>query len=289
MDANLQAKYRVLTGRLGALGRILVAFSGGVDSTFVLKAAVEACGAGALAVTAVSPAVPAREQEEAVALAALLQARHRLLPTAEMDDPNYVANPTNRCYFCKRELYAHLARLAAAEGYAAVVDGVNRDDLHDWRPGRQAAAERGVVSPLVEADFTKAEIRAASQALGLPTWDKPAMPCLASRFPYGTPITVEGLRRVERAEAILREHGFRELRVRHFGEAARIEVAPAELPRLLEPARGAAVAAALRAVGYRTVAVDPEGFRSGKLNAHLVAVAGGAAGRAEGGAAEPGA
>ena len=282
MDAGLEAKYRMLTRRLSALGRILVAFSGGVDSTLVLKAGVEACGAGVLAVTAVSPAVPAREQEEAVALAAFLQARHRLLRTAEMADPNYVANPTNRCYFCKRELYARLAHLAAAEGYAAVVDGANRDDLADWRPGRQAAAERAVLSPLVEADFTKAEIRAASQALGLPTWDKPAMPCLASRFPYGTPITVGGLRRVERAEAVLRQHGFRELRVRHFGEAARIEVAPAELPRLLEPARRAAVTAALQGLGYRQVAVDPEGFRSGKLNAGPMVIQGGAASRPAG-------
>ncbi|MGH7408481.1 MAG: ATP-dependent sacrificial sulfur transferase LarE [Candidatus Methylomirabilales bacterium] len=282
MDAGLEAKYRMLTRRLSQLGRILVAFSGGVDSTLVLKGAVEACGAGVLAVTAVSPAVPAHEQEEAIALAAALGARHRLLRTAEMADPNYVANPTNRCYFCKRELYARLAQLAAAEGYAAVVDGANRDDLADWRPGRQAAGERAVLSPLVEAGFTKAEIRAASLALGLPTWDKPAMPCLASRFPYGTPITVGGLRRVERAEAVLRQHGFRELRVRHFGEAARIEVAPAELPRLLEPARRASVTAALQGLGYRQVTVDPEGFRSGKLNAGLVAIQGGEASRPAG-------
>ncbi|MCI0370951.1 MAG: ATP-dependent sacrificial sulfur transferase LarE [candidate division NC10 bacterium] len=287
MDAGLEAKYRMLTSRLGALGRILVAFSGGVDSTLVLKAAVEACGAGVLAVTAVSPAVPAREQEEAVALAAFLQARHRLLRTAEMADPNYVANPTNRCYFCKRELYGRLAHLATAENYAAVVDGANRDDLADWRPGRQAAAERAVLSPLVEAGFTKGEIRAASRALGLPTWDKPAMPCLASRFPYGTPITAGGLRRVERAEAILRQHGFRELRVRHFGEAARIEVAPAELPRLLEPARRAAVTAAIQGLGYRQVMVDPEGFRSGKLNAGPVGVEGEPASRPAGEAGGP--
>ena len=287
MDAHLEAKYRVLTSRLRPLVRILVAFSGGVDSTFVLKAALEACGAEVLAVTAVSPAVPVREVEEAKALAAFLQARHRLLRTAEMADPNYVANPVNRCYFCKRELYARLAKLAAAEGYAAVVDGANRDDLSDWRPGRIAAGERAVLSPLVEAGFTKAEIRAASYALGLPTWEKPAMPCLASRFPYGTPITVGWLRRVDRAEAILRQHGFRELRVRHYGEAARIEVAPEELPRLLEPARRAAVTAALQGLGYRTVTVDPEGFRSGKLNAGLAVVEGGAASRSAGDAGDP--
>lgn len=276
MDAGLQAKYQRLTDRLRPLRRVLVAFSGGVDSTFVLKTALEACGEGVLAVTAVSPAVPAREVQEAKGVAGALGARHRLLRTAEMADPNYVANPVNRCYFCKRELYGRLAAVAAAEGYAAVLDGANRDDLADWRPGRQAAAEWGVLSPLVEADFTKAEVRAASQALGLPTWDKPAMPCLASRFPYGTAISTAGLKQVERAEAILRQHGFRELRVRHFGEAARIEVAREELPRLLEPARRAAVTAALQGLGYRTVTVDPEGFRSGRLNAgHRPAAGGG--------------
>lgn len=284
MDAALEAKYRALTSHLARLGRVLVAFSGGVDSSFVLRAAVEACGEGVLAVTAISPAVPAREVKEAKALAAALGARHRLVRTAEMADPNYVANPATRCYFCKRELYARLADLAAADGHAAVVDGVNRDDLADWRPGRIAAAERGVLSPLVEAGFTKAEVRAASRALGLPTWNKPAMPCLASRFPYGTPITLGGLRRVERAEAVLREHGFRELRVRHYGEAARVEVAAEELPRLLEPARQAAVTAALRGLGYRTVTVDPEGFRSGKLNAGLAGTEEGAAARPAAGA-----
>lgn len=287
MDGDLEAKYRVLMDHLARLGRVLVAFSGGVDSSFVLRAAVEACGERVLAVTAVSPAVPAREVTEAKALAAALGARHRLLRTAEMADPNYVANPATRCYFCKRELYARLADLAAAEGHATVVDGVNRDDLADWRPGRIAAAERGVLSPLAEANFTKAEVRAASRALGLPTWDKPAQPCLASRFPYGTPITIGGLRRVERAEALLRQHGFRELRVRHCGEAARVEVAPEELPRLLEPVRQAAVTAALQGLGYRTVTVDPEGFRSGKLNAGPGAIAGQAGSRAAGRAGDP--
>jgi len=223
-----------------------------------------------LAVTAVSPAVPVREVEEAKALAAFLQARHRLLRTAEMAEPNYVANPVNRCYFCKRELYGRLARLAAAEGYAAVVDGANRDDLSDWRPGRIAAGERAVLSPLVEAGFTKAEIRAASHALGLPTWDKPAMACLSSRFPYGTPITPEKLRQVDQAEAFVRSLGFRNFRVRHHGDLARLEVDATEVGRLWTEGRAEAIAARLSELGFVHVTVDLRGFRSGSLNDALL-------------------
>lgn len=256
--------------RLGAVLQgmegVLVAFSGGVDSTLVTRAAADVLPGRCLAVTAVSPSLPRRERDEAARLAARIGAAHRFIETAELHDPRYAANPVNRCYFCKTELYDRLLPLAAAEGYPWVADGANTDDLREFRPGRQAARERGVRSPLVEAGLGKGEIRAISRALGLPTWDKPAMACLASRVPTGFPITIEGLGRIEAAEGALRDLGFRQVRVRHHGTMARIEVGRGELPRFLGGGLAEEVAARLKDLGYREVTVDPEGYRPGGAN-----------------------
>lgn len=247
-------------------GSALVAFSGGVDSTFVLKIAVEELGEKALALTALSPSVAPDEADEARQLAAQLGAQHVIVNSYELDDPRYAANPSNRCYFCKSELYGITEKTRAARDLAVVLDGFNADDKKDHRPGHQAARERAVVSPLGDAGLTKNEIRAWSQRLGLPTWDKPQMACLASRLPYGTQVTVERLNKVGAAERALRLLGLRTFRVRYHGEVARLEVAAEELPRLIEPAFRADVDAAVKKTGFTFVAVDLEPFRSGRLN-----------------------
>jgi uncharacterized protein len=241
----------------------VVAFSGGVDSTFLLAVAVECLGENALAVTGVSSSLAASERDEAETLARRLGARHRWIETGEMDQPGYVANAPDRCYHCKADLFGRLQALAHAEGYAWVVEGANLDDLGDHRPGRQAAREQGVRSPLLEAGLTKAAIRELSRALGLPTWEKPAMACLASRIPHGIPVTIERLGQVERAEAALRGLGFRSVRVRHHETIARIELPPDERARLLDPTLGDEVVRAIKAVGYQYVVVDLEGYRPG--------------------------
>jgi uncharacterized protein len=251
---------------VATLGDALVAYSGGIDSALVLAVAAERTGAQTVALTAVSPSLARHELEAARTFARGLGVRHLLVDSRELDDPAYAANPTNRCYFCKRELYARCEATAANLGFSCVLDGFNADDASDHRPGRQAAVERGIRSPLAEAGLSKADVRDAAHQLGLPIWDKPASPCLASRLPYGTPVTVERLAQVEAAEAALRSLGFRELRVRHFGEAARIEIAEAELPRLDAPGLRRQVEAAVKATGYLSVAVDPRPLRSGRLN-----------------------
>jgi pyridinium-3,5-biscarboxylic acid mononucleotide sulfurtransferase len=267
VDADLagaRKKQEAALLRLRSLGSVLVAYSGGVDSSYVLWLAREALGEGALAFTALSAAVPQDELEGARELARLLGARHIEKRSAEIDDPRYARNGSDRCYFCKTELYALAQDEARRLGVAAVVSGTNADDLLDYRPGLAAAAEKGIVHPLAEAALSKAEIRALSRAAGLPTWDKPAQPCLASRIPYGTEVTRDRLEQLARAEMALRRLGLRDFRVRYHGELARIEVADADLARLVAVRLEAACA--LREAGFRFVSVDLEPFRSGRLN-----------------------
>jgi uncharacterized protein len=256
---------------LGECESVIVAFSGGVDSAFVLKIAVDTLGDRALAVTGRSPSVPAWEIEDAVALARSMGARHRIVDTHEVEDPRYAKNDPDRCYHCKTELFTTLETMRVLESRLWVVDGTNLDDLGDHRPGMRARRENQVRSPIVEAGMTKEDVRRESRALGLATADKPAFACLASRFPYGTPVTREGLRQVEAAEACVRGLGFRQYRVRHHGDVARIEVDPKELARAFDPEIRRRLTQGIRSAGYRYVTLDLEGYRTGSLNEVLPA------------------
>jgi len=270
----LEDKIARLRADLGGLRQAVIACSGGVDSCLLAVVAHQELGPSALVVTAVSPAVPSEEVAQVEALAAEFGFRWTAVRTEELTRPGYVANAGDRCYYCRSELFDVLGPIAAAEagGEAggepvAIAVGTIVDDLSDHRPGQRAAAERGVRTPLADAGFTKADVRAAARQLGLSVWDKPAAACLASRIPYGTPVTIGTLDRVGRAEAAVRALGFADVRVRHYGDLARLEVPLADLPRVLE--RRDEVVAALRAAGYLYATVDLEGLRSGNLNAAL--------------------
>jgi uncharacterized protein len=264
-----------LAGRLGRLrailrelGSVCIGYSGGVDSVFLAALAVDELGPDrVLAVTGRSEAYPAVQHEMALRCVRDLGMPYLEIDTTEIEDPRYAANPVNRCYFCKTELWGRLGAVARERGLAFVVDGSNADDTHDFRPGLAAAEEHGVRSPLLEAGLTKADIRAASKAMGLPTWDQPSSPCLSSRFPYGVAVTPERLRQVERAESLLRGRGFREFRVRHHGDVARIEVAPTEMVRALSQTES--LDRALRALGFEAALLDVTGYRPGALNEGL--------------------
>jgi uncharacterized protein len=261
---SLHSKRDAALARLSGLGSALVAYSGGVDSALLLALAVEALGDKAVAFTALSPAVAPDELEGAREVARLLKVRHVEVRSGELEDPRYAKNPVNRCYFCKTELYSLAEAEARALGLAWVVSGTNADELDDYRPGLLAADEHRIVQPLAEAGLTKAEIRALSRELGLPTWDKPQQPCLSSRIPYGTEVTEERLTQLARSEMALRALGLREFRVRYHGEIARIEVGEGEIDRLLSVR--AAASEALKAAGFKFVSLDLEPFRSGRLN-----------------------
>lgn len=270
VSLTLDEKYHRLQQSLRELGTVLVAFSGGVDSTFLLRAALDTLGTEqVLAVIGDSDSYPSREFAEARRLAESLGARFQVVESEELHDARYVANPSNRCYYCKTDLFSRLTALAQAQGIAAVLDGNNADDAGDWRPGRQAARELGVRSPLMDVGLTKAEIRELSRTLGLPTWDKPSFACLASRIPYGTAITRDNLGQIEAAEDFLRDLGFPQVRVRHHEEVARIEVPPADIDRLLDAPLRARIVARLRELGYHYVTVDLQGYRTGSMNEGL--------------------
>ena len=261
---SLDSKLDLLRETIRAARSCAVAFSGGVDSTLVLKVAHGALGDRVIAVTALSESLPNGELEEAKELARAIGAKHLVIRTFETRDENYLANAANRCYFCKTEMYARIGELARSKGFDVVLDGLNVDDLDDRRPGRAAAIEYGVVSPLVEANLTKAEVRELSRQFDLPTWDKPALACLSSRIPHGTPITLQSLSQVDRAETFLRKLGVGQVRVRHHGKTARIEVQPHDFS--LVRSHESEIKSRLNALGFRDVVLDPEGYKTANVS-----------------------
>jgi uncharacterized protein len=267
MQVGVVARTAELERRIGTLDSAIVAFSGGVDSSLVAALASRALGERALAITAVSPALATGELAGASEVARAVGIRHETIATAELQREDYRRNGNDRCYHCKTELYSQLTALAARRGFRAVLSGANADDLGDWRPGLRAAEEHGVVHPLLEAGVGKDEVRELARALGVPSAEKPASPCLASRLPYGTPVEPEALARVDRAEQGLKALGYRILRVRHYGELGKVQLAGDELARALTPDGHAEIVSAVRAAGYDDVEIDSEPFRSGSLNA----------------------
>ena len=267
-----QTKERELARLLVSYGSTIVAFSGGVDSAYLAYVANRELGDRALAVTGDSASYPTFQRGLAEQLTSQFGIRHRIVFTEEFEDPNYTSNPPNRCYYCKSELYSRLRRLADENSFESICDGTNADDVGDYRPGRQAALEMGVKSPLLECGMTKADIRALAHQAGLPVWNEPASACLSSRVPYGEVVTIGKLSMVDKAEMALRELGFRQVRVRHHGDIARIEVAEEEMSAALHPEMAQRMSAALKGLGFKYVALDLEGYRTGSLNEGLTGV-----------------
>jgi uncharacterized protein len=263
---NVEEKLEQLKKTLREMGTVLIAYSGGVDSSFLAVTAHEVLGQNSLAVFASPPVAPPMKKHAAGSLAHQFGLRFRIIESNEMDNPDFVANPPERCYYCKRELFSELKPMALAEGLKWVADGTNADDLSDYRPGRKASAEAGIRSPLLEVGLTKAEIRQLSHAQGLPTWDRPASPCLASRIPYGIPVTAETLNKIARGEKYLHSLGLRQVRLRHHGDIARIELDQPDMAKIIKTDIRQGIIEHFKALGYKYVTLDLTGYRTGSLN-----------------------